>query len=57
MRVDCSRRMQAGALAKSAVNMPMFDARGVVYLAPGLPVPADLGRDWPQQLVRMHPLP
>ena len=30
--------------------MPLFDARALVYLSAGMP--AGLGRDWPQSLVR-----
>ena len=37
--------------------MPMFDARGMVYLTPGLGAHAGLGRDWPQQLVRARAAP
>ena len=43
-------REQGAALAKSTADVPLFDARALVYLSTGMP--AGLGRDWPQNLVR-----
>ncbi|KAK9822505.1 hypothetical protein WJX81_006973 [Elliptochloris bilobata] len=45
------RVVLAGALAKSTVDVNLFDARAMVYLPPNGPAPAGVGRDWPQQLV------
>lgn len=43
-------REQGAALAKSTADVPLFDARALVYFSSGMP--AGLGRDWPQNLVQ-----